>query len=293
MNLILNVDDFGLTRGVNDAVFDLADRGSLSSTTVMVGMQHAADAARLCELADFSIGLHFTLTEGEPVSDVDRVRSLVDADGQFLSHAKFVSRLRRGQVRDDEMLTELRAQFTALEAWVGGRISHIDSHQNIHKQWSVAKVLIRFAREREGRLAVRIPSRFFLIPRRTGVILRGGVAHALCSKKPRRFLTELYLRWLGAQLRKAFDGPVGELYPPSLKKLELLEMLSNANANDFPSLPTPFEIACHPATETTGLQGRLIDKRLEEYQVLRSPQFQNNIRSKAFSLTTFQHLHRT
>jgi len=83
MKLIINADDFGLTRGVNRAVFDLAGRGSLSSTTVLVNQPYASEAVELLKLPNFSVGLHCNLTEGAPISKPESIPFLVDANGAF------------------------------------------------------------------------------------------------------------------------------------------------------------------------------------------------------------------
>lgn len=40
MKLIINADDFGMTKSVNKAVAELAQLGTLTSTTVMVNMPY-------------------------------------------------------------------------------------------------------------------------------------------------------------------------------------------------------------------------------------------------------------
>lgn len=85
MKLILNADDFGLSKPTNDAIYELAKLGSLSSTTVMVNMPFANDIEKIVALEKISVGLHFNLTQGKPLLSADRVPSLVNDHGCFFS----------------------------------------------------------------------------------------------------------------------------------------------------------------------------------------------------------------
>lgn len=77
--LIINADDFGLTSGVNQAVMDCSQQGSVSSATLMVNTAASEEAASLARSnPNLGLGLHFNLTLGRPVSTPVKVPSLVD-----------------------------------------------------------------------------------------------------------------------------------------------------------------------------------------------------------------------
>jgi len=278
MPLIINADDFGLTQGINDAVFELAALGSLSSTTVMVNMPFADQAAKLSGLEHFSVGLHFDLTEGRPVAPSHRVGSLLDETGCFYPQADFRQRLSAGLIKDGDMAVELKAQFERLVELLGAPPSHIDSHQNIHKAPAVARVLMAFGREHSEqkggkRPGARAPARYLLI----GVGDQSRVVpswpRSLGKMKLRRYLSELYLLRLSRQMSSVFAVPRGELYPASLRKLDLLQKLGDGMVPA--TMPeSVFEIACHPAVNVQGLGGsKLTDQRVGEFQVMRGKIF--------------------
>lgn len=338
LRIFLNADDFGLSAGVNAAVVELAGRGALSSTTVMMNQPFAEEAGKLMDFPGFGIGLHVNLTQGRPLSPPERVPSIVGADGCFLGQKAFRSREKKGQVSEAEVLCEIEAQYAALQALVGDRLTHLDSHQNVHKARTVARAFLAFGKKHPG-LGCRAPARYFLRvtqERRAPAFADRATAdrsaagntgdrdrlnrlrsksfdgqeaglrqpsgsfriepawrYHLLRGQLRRALTELYLLRLTRRLRAAFWTPVGELYPPSLKKLELLETLFGAPMADGGApmadggapmadersegrgqrsesggqraegifLPSDFcplnssayEIACHPATHTEGL----------------------------------------
>ena len=128
-NVIVNADDFGLTSGVNRAVEEAHRTGILTSTTVLVGCEAAAEAgevARRCP--ELGFGLHVNLTEGRPVLDPARVRTLVDADG--LLDPRLARRALLGRVDARHVRAEVVAQAERLRAF-GVEPSHWDSHQGI------------------------------------------------------------------------------------------------------------------------------------------------------------------
>ena len=67
--IIINADDFGITRAVSDAIINVYQNRSLTSTSLMVNMPAAEYAAALAkERPELGVGLHFNITEGCPLS---------------------------------------------------------------------------------------------------------------------------------------------------------------------------------------------------------------------------------
>lgn len=129
--LIVNADDFGLTRGVNRAVEEAHGNGILTATSVLVTAAHATaagDTARRCPELD--IGLHGNITFGSPASDASRVRSLVDREGRFLSEQRLLRRLMRREVDPRDVHRELGAQVGMLRSF-GVEPSHWDAHRAV------------------------------------------------------------------------------------------------------------------------------------------------------------------
>ena len=269
ISLIINADDFGLTRGVNQAVVDLAKRGVLSSTTVMVNQPYAEEALGLLELPNFSVGLHCNLTEGAPISKAKSIPSLVDESGMFFPQREFRKRLSKKLISLDEIVSELSAQFDRLSSILNGNVSHLDSHQNIHKAWGVADAFMHLA-EQHPNLGVRSPARY-LYHDDAGAVpsLRTSVR----SMAMRKAMTEMYLHLLTRRYQTRFVAPLGELHAPSMKKLELLQAFAAQKpvANHTSAI---FEIACHPAVSVEGLEGSTLkEKRVLEYECMSSDGF--------------------
>lgn len=103
--LVVNGDDFGLARGVNEGIIEAHDHGILTSTSLMVGEPAAAEAARLARAhPELSVGLHFA-EDGT-----------VDLDDAAQAGRAFAQQLER---------------FRQL---IGRDPTHVDSHHHVHTE---------------------------------------------------------------------------------------------------------------------------------------------------------------
>jgi predicted glycoside hydrolase/deacetylase ChbG (UPF0249 family) len=126
-NLILNADDYGLTPGVGQGIRYAFTSGALSSTTAMMNQPGAAREIEIAkrDAPGLPIGVHLCLTVGAPITPPERIPSLVDSEGRFLSRAGFLDRLEA--VSPEEAGREFRAQIEALLA-MDVAPDHLDSH---------------------------------------------------------------------------------------------------------------------------------------------------------------------
>ena len=156
--VIVNADDFGLTRGVNESIVACHKAGSVTSTSFMANMDAAEHAAILAGgNPSLGVGLHFNLTSGTPVSRPDDVRSIVGGDSRLLSRHALIMRAVTGKLDRAHLLTELNAQLSRMRD-LGIEPTHFDSHQHVHALPMVFDVVSQVA----GSLAkpIRIPWRW-------------------------------------------------------------------------------------------------------------------------------------
>ncbi len=145
VELIINADDFGLNESVNDAIMDCHHHGSVSSASMMVNMPGFDHACSLLDDELLGVGLHFNLTEGEPLSPAFR---------RLLPRNRLLLALLTGEITQSSIEQEFLAQLSRLRA-EGIKPSHIDSHQHIHIFPGVFRVVSEYcAREN---IALRIP----------------------------------------------------------------------------------------------------------------------------------------
>jgi len=137
--LIVNADDFGLTRGVSAGILAAHRHGIVTSATVLVN--GGIDRRQLDEAreAGLGLGLHVNLTLGTPLT---RGRSLVDGGGRF---ARDPQRAAAGAAPRD-VRAEIEAQIARFEKLVRRPPTHLDSHHHVGLYQPVRDVFLDVAR---------------------------------------------------------------------------------------------------------------------------------------------------
>lgn len=134
--LVVNADDFGFTRDVNEGILEAHRRGILTATTLMANGAAFEDAVkRAAEAPELDIGVHLVLVSGRSVTDPER--PLPATVGELLRALA----LRRIRVYD-----ELAAQVGRIAA-AGIRPTHLDTHKHTHLLPPVLEAVARIARE--------------------------------------------------------------------------------------------------------------------------------------------------
>src|SRR4030043_336716 len=84
--LIVNADDFGMSEEISDGIITAHLEGIVTSTSLMVNMPDAKRAVRLAQQTpSLDVGMHLNMTEGHPVLPPEKVPTLVNNTGEFLS----------------------------------------------------------------------------------------------------------------------------------------------------------------------------------------------------------------
>lgn len=148
--LIVNADDFGLSAGVNRGVVRAHEEGVVTSASLMVRSEHAAEAAAYARAhPELSVGLHVDLdpwryaTRFEPAAY--EVVPLGDADA---------------------VRAEVAAQLERFRALAGREPTHLDSHHHLHRAEPARGVVRELGRRlgvpvRDFTPAVRYEGGFF------------------------------------------------------------------------------------------------------------------------------------
>lgn len=82
MNIFINADDFGLTRGVTDGIVRAHEQGIVHATTLMMNglaVPYAVQQAK--RFPQLQVGIHLVLTYGRPLTTT--TTTLTDASGHF------------------------------------------------------------------------------------------------------------------------------------------------------------------------------------------------------------------
>ena len=146
--VILNADDFGLTRGINEGIIRAHRDGILTSATLMANGPAFDDAVKLAKSnPKLGIGCHLVLSAGSAVAPREKIPSLADADGSLPnSLAALVVRVTTGATRTHDIETELRAQVEKIRA-AGIELTHVDTHKHTHCHPRIMNLVARVAHD--------------------------------------------------------------------------------------------------------------------------------------------------
>jgi predicted glycoside hydrolase/deacetylase ChbG (UPF0249 family) len=126
---IVNADDLGCAPDVNRAIFELIERGRVTSATLMANGPAVEEAAReLKKYPRASFGVHLNLTEFAPLAPSEGLAPVLGADGKFNDN---IRRIRLDGSIKTAILTEWCAQVDRLRA-LGVNLTHFDSHHHVH-----------------------------------------------------------------------------------------------------------------------------------------------------------------
>ncbi|MBW4561899.1 MAG: hopanoid biosynthesis-associated protein HpnK [Mojavia pulchra JT2-VF2] len=156
--VIINGDDFGFSRGVNQAIIKAFKQGVLTSTSLMVTGEAAEEAiAEARKHPNLAVGLHLVLVCGRSVLSPSQIPHLVDSQSNFPdSPLQAGLRYQFHPAAREELQREIRAQ---LEKFRDSRLplSHVDGHLHLHTHPVVLRILVELAQEFNIRV-IRLPS---------------------------------------------------------------------------------------------------------------------------------------
>lgn len=163
METIINADDFGLSKTVNQAILYCFKKNLIQCTSLMVNMPFADEAVAISKKEGFShlLGLHINLVEGAPLSSEIKKTRFCDENGLFNgSIMRGKCRLIMSREETIAVKEEIEAQFTKFFDY-GCRCHHIDSHRHSHTNYPVLKIILKLAKSLSDcpiRLSCNIPS---------------------------------------------------------------------------------------------------------------------------------------
>ena len=241
--LIVNADDFGMSRGITDGIILAHRYGFVTSTSLMANMPAAEYAvSRLAAAPRLGVGVHLNITAGRPVLPARQVPTLVDTSGRFHAGPAMSRRLWQWTAAGNEIEAEFRAQIQ----WLKDRgvvPTHADSHQHMHIYPAAIRPFIRSLKA-EGIRCTRAP-RSVAWPKGSvfGIDSIGG-PHA--GSLGRRTSVRMYRGFLQRAAFRMFDMPDSRVCFLSRDGGDLA-LLGERWKSTFENLPLgTFELACHP-----------------------------------------------
>lgn len=268
--LIVNADDFGRSRSINQAVIRAHRDGILTTASLMVNGDAADDAVALArQNPKLGVGLHLTLVCGRAALGPEAIPGLVDpqqnfSDDPVATGCKFFFR----RSLREQLAREIEAQFAKFSA-TGLTLDHVNGHLNMQLHPTVLQLLLRHRSEWKV-------ERFRLTHDPLALNLHLGkgrwgyrLSHAL--------VFGTLSRWAAPQLRRHqirhTDAVFGLLQTSLVNEAFLLGLLERLPAGDS-------ELYSHPCLE----------KFKEEADALISPKVRQSVQAHGIQLIRYQDL---
>ncbi|MDD3420443.1 MAG: ChbG/HpnK family deacetylase, partial [Candidatus Gastranaerophilales bacterium] len=163
--ILINADDFGISKDTNMAILKGLQEGSLTSTSLMANtdaFEHAVDEI-LPQIDDIKPGIHLNIIEGKSLLKKNRTSVLCTKDGDY-NNGYFAL---WAKSNDPKFLEETEMEFRSQIEKILDKTTtanHIDSHVHTHAIPKIFELTCKLAEEygiKYTRTQMEIP---YLIP---------------------------------------------------------------------------------------------------------------------------------
>ncbi len=277
--LVVTADDYGIGPATSQGILDLAARGLVTCSVLIVNSPHAELAVRAWRQAGqpMELGWHPCLTLDRPVLPPARVPTLVDGDGFFWKLGAFVRRAALGRIDAEDVAAELKAQWDRFADLVGHPPTVVNSHQHAQLFRPVGRVLLDvLARQTPLPYVRRIREPWGMLYRIPGARLKRGLLTVLGRRDGRR---QQARGFPGNDWLAGITSPLWTEDP-----LFLVRWLGRVPGRVV-------ELACHPGYWDATLVGRDctladggVQRRVNEFRRLSEPSFGEACRAAGFTL---------
>lgn len=253
--VILNADDYAMTRGISEGILALAEAGRLSATSAVVTTDHwRSDAGAAIKLRDrFAVGLHLNLTFGKPLGAMPHLAP----SGILPSPDVLIGRAVSRRIDRKEIGAEIERQLDRFEEAAGYPPDFVDGHHHAHILPGIRDELVAALQRRfpNGGPLVRDPSDTATAILRRRVAAGKALSASILSLGLRRLVEASHFA-----VNAGFSGFSTFGAVPYAKEFEAFLVALG---------PRPM-IMCHPGLpdEELGDRNSIRHRRTEEHQVL-------------------------
>lgn len=132
---IINADDFGKNRDINQAIISAMNSNLCMDTTLLVNFEESSNAAKLAieNNKKNDVGIHLNLTEGYPLTNNIKNEKRFCNNKGFFHNKKHKRIILLSTSEKRAVYEELTSQIHLCRKY-GIPISHADSHNHIHEE---------------------------------------------------------------------------------------------------------------------------------------------------------------
>jgi len=276
--IIITADDYGMCNDVDLAIRACMKAGVVTTTNVMLNMETTEAASELREeFPEVSIGIHWNVTTGRPVSKIDDIRTLVDKEGSFYSLAVFRKRISNGLIDKQDLEKELIAQYDIFRR-LCGQPDYWNTHENSALCFASFRVFSKVAKK----LNITATRNF----QRVYVDIESVSAKKKLGELVKSCMFDL---WFGIIVKKDFAMPDGKLFQFNSKNRMSTDTLISKLLNNHKQI---IEIVIHPAISGDNpLFGNISDERVSEYKFFSRGELRNELLKNSLRLDSYKAVH--
>lgn len=280
--LIITADDYGMSKAVNEAIEAGMAAGIITTTNVMTNMPLYEEAKVLKDkYPNISVGLHWTLSgAGKPVTVAKQVPTLINESGDFFPYVEFRKRYRKGLIKNEEILIELRNQFNRYYELMG-MPDYWNTHQNTHVDFKIYQMVVDLAVE------LKIPA------------MRSHQRIYVPASNPKEKLPFIW------RLIEPFKSRLIDYWQHNAHKKGMLSpegLIVTIREKDMNNIDFVFrnikwgkhqvgEFVIHPATHNDSpFFGKIVSQRILEYQLFSIAKTRKEIESCGINLVNYSAL---
>lgn len=144
MKLIINADDYGLSKSISDGIILGIREGYITSTSIMANMTWVEYAIqKALEYNIDCIGLHINLTVGKPILKND---NLINNNGYFYYNKE---QIENPKLTYQDAYNEIMAQVNAISNYSDGKlkIDHLDTHHHLMDNPNIKQAIVDIAQK--------------------------------------------------------------------------------------------------------------------------------------------------
>lgn len=272
--LIVTADDYGMCDVVDKAIDAGIENGIITTTNVMLNMETLNNAKDLKErYPHISVGIHWNVTTGKPVSDPEEIPTLVDSNGVFWSIRTFKKKYGKGLINPADLEKELEAQFALFEKTCG-KADYWNTHENSSLSVKAFKIFEKVAK-RHGIKATRTFQRVYYD--KFGLSTKTAI---------REFLVKNFFHIWFENIRKRFIMPTARVVSfDKISKTQGDVLLDALKKDDRDCI----EVVFHPATVADSPYfGNISTERVKEYQFVSSKEIYDKYVSSGFEFVNYE-----
>ncbi len=134
--IMVRADDLGFSKAINYGIYETVKNGVIKNIGLMVNMPDTMHGYNLVKNYDICLGQHTNVCVGKPISDPNKIPSLVQENGEFKT-SKMYRNSKEDFVDLDEAILEVEAQYTRFKEIVGKEPAYFEAHavmsENLNK----------------------------------------------------------------------------------------------------------------------------------------------------------------